>query len=156
MLQKIKNFKNFKNKCKIWVPITIQIFYFLKNILDPEFPYKIYTLGIISFERILIKIFVFNKSFNFNILVIPTIEFCNMSSLILLFIYNKLNQKKLIKKLNKILPLNWTWKFFTEIPSYSHINAKHVSKQINDKERKAAAMENLGIRFIIRKSCKEF
>jgi metal-sulfur cluster biosynthetic enzyme len=152
MYQKIKYFKN---KCKLWEPISIQIFYFLKNILDPEFPYKIYTLRIISFEMILIKIFVFNKSFNFNILIIPTIEFCNMSSLILLCIDNKLNQKKSIKKLNKILPLNWTWKFFSEIPSISHINAHYVSKQINDKERKAAAMENLGIRFIIKKSCKK-
>ena len=47
---------------------------------------------------------------------------------------------------------NWDWKFNIQIPRYSHLKSDNISKQINDKERESAAMENFGIRFVIKKS----
>jgi metal-sulfur cluster biosynthetic enzyme len=148
-----KNYcKKIRNKFKKWLPLSIQIFYYLKNILDPEFPNKIYSLGIISFEIIFVKIFLYIKCAFFGILLIPTIKYCGMSPLIALCVENKLNKKKLAKKLNKIFPSDWNWKFTVEIPFYAHLKAINISKQLNDKERKSAALENLGIRRIIKKS----
>jgi metal-sulfur cluster biosynthetic enzyme len=145
-----------KKKFKKWNPFSLQLFFYLKYILDPEFPYKIYALGIICFEKIFIKIFFFFKCVSFNILINPTNQICSMSPLIARCIENKLNKKKLAKKLDEIIPSKWNWKFSFEIPFYSHLRSLNISKQINDKERKSAAMENIGIRQIIAKSYEEF
>lgn len=145
----IKTQKIIMKKFKNWIPLSIQIFYYLKDILDPEYPNKIYTFGIVSFEGIFIEILYFCQIITIDHLLIPTIKICSMSPLMGISIQNKIYQKNLIKRLHQLIPKTWNWRFSIEIPNYSHLKSLNISKQLNDKERISAALENFGIRKVI-------
>ncbi|AFP65320.1 hypothetical protein CMESO_129 (nucleomorph) [Chroomonas mesostigmatica CCMP1168] len=144
--------KIFSNRClKIWAPLSIHLFYFLRNILDPEYPLKIYFLKIISFERIFIQVFSFNQTISFDFIFIPTIKKCSLSPLLGIFLENKIYKIQIAKKLSEILPKIWNWAFFFEMPFYSHTKSFVITKQLNDKERITSALENCSIRRTIKK-----
>ncbi len=138
------------NELKYWIPACVRIFTLLKKIRDPEFPYFLYNLNILSLEKILIENFILNQSINININVAPTYNMCTMSSIIGLSIENIIYNKYSGVVLKNYFPINWNWKYCIIILPAFHIKGLILTKQLNDKERISAAIENFSIRNIVK------
>jgi metal-sulfur cluster biosynthetic enzyme len=112
-----------------------EVFELIKNINDPEYPLTLEQLGVVSFERCTVKP---NKEV--EIYYTPTIPHCSMAQIIGLMI-----KVKLLNNLPK-----WM-KITVKITPTSHVKELDINKQINDKERVAAATENPNILNIIKR-----
>lgn len=73
----------------------------------------------------------------------PTIPNCSMAQIIGLMIKVKLNNN-----------LPRTMKIFVKVTAGAHLKEHDINKQINDKERVAAAVENPNIHAIIKRGFK--
>jgi hypothetical protein len=151
--------RNYQGNFKKWYPATLNISFFLENIIDPEMPKTLKQLKIISIEGIILERFVNYPHLILRFWVIPTVNNCSLSSLIGIFIQNIVFQRSVSEFIDTSFPKNWNWKFFIEIPIFSHFQGSSYTKQINDKERVSAAFENEGIRKMIeicyKKNCKK-
>ncbi|XP_058801092.1 MIP18 family protein galla-2 [Phymastichus coffea] len=103
------------------------IFELLRHINDPEHPLTLEQLNVV--EQSLIE--VDNKNNEINVKFTPTIPHCSMATLIGLSIRTQL--------LRKIPP---KFKVSVMITPGTHIAENAVNKQLADKERVAAALEN--------------
>uniref|UniRef100_A0A182M2C6 MIP18 family-like domain-containing protein n=1 Tax=Anopheles culicifacies TaxID=139723 RepID=A0A182M2C6_9DIPT len=104
-----------------------EIFDLIRNINDPEHPLTLEELHVL--EQSLIK--VDNEKSTVHILFTPTIPHCSMATLIGLSIR---------VKLLRVLPPRF--KVAVEINPGTHVSEHAVNKQLTDKERVAAAVEN--------------
>ena len=104
-----------------------EIFEHIRDITDPEHPYTLEQLNVINDE----SIFVDDSSGYVRIEFTPTVEHCSMATLIGLCIR---------VKLLRILPPRF--KLDIALAPGSHATEEAVNKQLNDKERVAAALEN--------------
>lgn len=105
------------------------VFQLLRNILDPEHPYSLEQLGVISLEDITITD-LFDDSIicskgqhikSINVIFTPTVPHCSMAGIIGLAVAYTLNIK---------------------IKEGSHSTENALNKQLSDKERVMAAFEN--------------
>ncbi|OII75163.1 uncharacterized protein cubi_03179 [Cryptosporidium ubiquitum] len=99
----------------------------IKDIIDPEYPLTLEQLNVVSLENIIIDhkeqiIFVFFK---------PTVTSCSQASLIGLSIYYKL-----------YTVFNRNFKIIIKVVKGTHDLEDLINKQLKDKERVYAALEN--------------
>uniref|UniRef100_A0A803PFD3 MIP18 family-like domain-containing protein n=1 Tax=Cannabis sativa TaxID=3483 RepID=A0A803PFD3_CANSA len=115
-------------------PLEIyDILFYLKVLLnfeDPEHPYSLEQLSVLSEESITVD----DKLGRILITFTPTIQHCSMATVIGLC---------LRVKLKHYFPPHY--KVDIKVSPGSHANEDSVNKQLNDKERVAAALENPNI-----------
>ena len=120
--QKLENNDKIEDEIDIY-----EIFDLIRNINDPEHPYNLEELNIISLEDIIVD----NKNKIITVYFTPTIETCGFVSLIGLSIKKKL--------LNFISP---KYNIDVLIKELKNENDKNLNKQMNDKERVEASNLN--------------
>ena len=121
-------------ECDEWD--TLEIFDLLRTINDPEHPLTLEELKVCQLELITLN----NEKSEINLNFTPTIPHCSMATLIGLCIRVKL-----------IRSLPARFKIKIEITPGSHSTEEQINKQLNDKERVAAALENNHLLEIVNK-----
>ncbi|GAQ78364.1 hypothetical protein KFL_000120120 [Klebsormidium nitens] len=104
-----------------------EIFDHIRDITDPEHPYSLEQLNVVSEEAIMVD----DKGSKVGIKFTPTVQHCSMATLIGLCIR--------VKLLRSLPP---RFKVDINVAPGSHASEAAVNKQLNDKERVAAALEN--------------
>ncbi|KAH8302045.1 hypothetical protein KR044_002236 [Drosophila immigrans] len=104
-----------------------EIFDLIRNINDPEHPLTLEQLHVVQEQLITIS----DKQNNVHVNFTPTIPHCSMATLIGLSIR--------VKLLRSLPP---RFKVTVEITPGTHASEYAVNKQLADKERVAAALEN--------------
>ncbi|KAK4262176.1 hypothetical protein QN277_027762 [Acacia crassicarpa] len=104
------------------------------DILDPEHPYSLEQLSVLSEESITVD----DKMGRILITFTPTIQHCSMATVIGLC---------LRVKLKHFFPPHY--KVDIKVSPGSHADEESVNKQLNDKERVAAALENPNLRQLV-------
>lgn len=104
-----------------------EVFDIIRNINDPEHPLTLEELHVTQLDNISVD----NAKNIVHIFFTPTIPHCSMATLIGLSIRVKL-----------IRALPPRFKVTVEITPGTHVSEQAVNKQLADKERVAAAMEN--------------
>ncbi|KAI4371906.1 hypothetical protein MLD38_010202 [Melastoma candidum] len=105
----------------------LEIFDHLRDIKDPEHPYSLEELKVITEDAIEVD----DSNSYVRVTFTPTVEHCSMATIIGLC---------LRVKLMRSLPPRF--KIDIRIAPGSHATEDAVNKQLNDKERVAAALEN--------------
>ena len=104
-----------------------EIFELIRGVRDPEHPLSLEELNVVRADAIHV-----NDEKNYiKLFFTPTVPHCSMSTLIGLC---------LRVKLMRSLPVRFKVDIYVE-PG-SHVSEQQVNKQLNDKERVAAALEN--------------
>ena len=106
---------------------TLEIFEHIRDIKDPEHPYSLEQLSVVGEE----KIFLDEAASRIVVSFTPTVQHCSMATLIGL---------SLRVKLMRVLPARF--KVDIRVTPGSHASEGAVNKQLNDKERVCAALEN--------------
>lgn len=106
----------------------------MRDIRDPEHPYSLEQLSVLSEESITVD----EKLGRILITFTPTIQHCSMATVIGLC---------LRVKLKHCFPPHY--KVDIKVSPGSHANEESVNKQLNDKERVAAALENPNLRQLV-------
>lgn len=104
-----------------------EIFEYIRHLNDPEHPLTLEQLNVVSLSNIL----VLDPGDIVHVRFTPTIPHCSMATLIGLSI-----RVKLLRSLPR------RFKVFVEITPGTHQSEEAINKQLNDKERVAAALEN--------------
>uniref|UniRef100_A0A1E1WWJ6 MIP18 family-like domain-containing protein n=1 Tax=Amblyomma aureolatum TaxID=187763 RepID=A0A1E1WWJ6_9ACAR len=114
-----------------------EVYDLIKDIRDPEKPHTLEELGVVCEEEIHVS--VGKDAYSYvSVTLIPTVPHCHLAAIIGLCVRTKLEEN---------LPDNFKLDIF--IKEGSHTTAAELTKQINDKERVAAAMENKNIRDMV-------
>ena len=121
----------------IYEPVTIdEVFSLLRDIKDPEHPeLSLAQLRVVKRDQI----FVDDRSNIIKVEYTPTIPTCSVAVLIGL---------TLLRKLQLCAPERF--KISVKISPGKHVQEKQVNKQLADKERVAAAMENPNLSKLVR------
>ncbi|KAL3107006.1 hypothetical protein niasHT_019402 [Heterodera trifolii] len=106
-----------------------EIFEHIRDINDPEHPYTLEQLNVVQEE--LIQVSADPTDPFVDVRFTPTIPHCSMAALIGLAIYAKLRRS-----------LHPSMKICVRISPGSHSTEESINRQLADKERVAAAMEN--------------
>lgn len=117
-----------------------EVYEHIRNIRDPEHPLTLEQLKVVAPELITVD----DDAGTCDVLFTPTIDHCSMATLIGL---------SLRVKLQRTLPRRF--KVRVSLTAGSHSTEQEVNKQLNDKERIAAAMENPALLQVINKSIAE-
>eukprot|EP00470_Lotharella_oceanica_P003050 CAMPEP_0170172804 /NCGR_PEP_ID=MMETSP0040_2-20121228/6076_1 /TAXON_ID=641309 /ORGANISM="Lotharella oceanica, Strain CCMP622" /LENGTH=162 /DNA_ID=CAMNT_0010413653 /DNA_START=18 /DNA_END=506 /DNA_ORIENTATION=- len=115
---------------------SLEIFDLIRNINDPEHPLTLEQLRVAKLDDIHVD----NKNNRIRIEFTPTIPHCSMATLIGLSIR--------VKLLRSLPP---RFKVDIAISPGTHNQEKAVNKQLNDKERVAAALENSNLLNVVNK-----
>lgn len=105
----------------------LEIFDHIRDIKDPEHPYSLEELKVITEDAVELN----DKQSHVRITFTPTVEHCSMATVIGLC---------LRVKLMRSLPPRY--KVDIRVAPGTHATEAAVNKQLNDKERVAAALEN--------------
>ncbi|KAL8104078.1 hypothetical protein AgCh_028343 [Apium graveolens] len=105
----------------------LEIFDHIRDIKDPEHPYSLEDLKVITEDAIEVD----DKRSYVRVTFTPTVEHCSMATVIGLC---------LRVKLMRSLPSRY--KVDIRVAPRTHATEAAVNKQLNDKERVAAALEN--------------
>ena len=106
---------------------NVEVFEHLRHLNDPEHPLTLEQLNVISLENIRCN----DSLSRCDVFFTPTVPHCSMATLIGLSIR--------VKLLRSLPP---RFKVSVHISPGSHSSEFAVNKQLNDKERVAAALEN--------------
>lgn len=104
-----------------------EVFDTLRRVSDPEHPLSLEELNVVSLEHIRVH----RQSKQVEVEFTPTIPHCSLATLIGLC---------LRVQLGRCLPLGW--KSHVSIRAGTHVQELQINKQLADKERVAAAIEN--------------
>ncbi|TIB16009.1 hypothetical protein E3P89_00508 [Wallemia ichthyophaga] len=104
-----------------------ELFHLLKDINDPEHPLTLEQLAVVSKAQITVD----DEQNEATILFTPTIPHCSMSTLI-----------GLCLRVRLIRSLPPRFKVDVRVREGTHMQEAAINKQLNDKERVAAALEN--------------
>ncbi|XP_050075722.1 MIP18 family protein galla-1 [Anopheles maculipalpis] len=120
------------------------IYDFLRTIRDPEKPNTLEDLGVVYEDGIFV-----NETTPGNVGVVrvefnPTVPHCSLATLIGLCIRMKIERN-----------INHSLKLDIYIKKGAHTTEDEINKQINDKERIAAAMENPNLKQLVENCIKE-
>ncbi|KAL2457621.1 hypothetical protein Fot_56140 [Forsythia ovata] len=110
------------------------VFKVFLDIRDPEHPYSLEQLSVLSEESITVD----EKLGRILITFTPTIQHCSMATVIGLC---------LREKMKDYVPPHF--KVDIKVAPGSHADEESVNKQLNDKERVAAALENPNLRQLV-------
>ncbi|KAL9246963.1 hypothetical protein vseg_020441 [Gypsophila vaccaria] len=105
----------------------LEIFDHIRDIKDPEHPYSLEQLKVVTEDSVEVD----DKRSHVRVTFTPTVEHCSMATVIGLC---------LRVKLLRSLPSRY--KVDIRVAPGSHATEAAVNKQLNDKERVAAALEN--------------
>ncbi|XP_054712785.1 cytosolic iron-sulfur assembly component 2A-like [Uloborus diversus] len=119
-----------------------EVYDLIKNIRDPEKPQTLEELGVINESDITVQVYA--KCRMVKIELTPTVPHCSLATIIGLCVRIKLEKY-------------WgkQWKLDIYLKEGTHETAGAVSKQLNDKERIAAAMENPELQKIVENCISE-
>eukprot|EP01029_Cantina_marsupialis_P028477 TRINITY_DN776219_c0_g1_i1.p1 TRINITY_DN776219_c0_g1~~TRINITY_DN776219_c0_g1_i1.p1 ORF type:complete len:160 (+),score=40.46 TRINITY_DN776219_c0_g1_i1:59-538(+) len=106
---------------------SLEVFELIRHIRDPEHPLSLEQLKVVQPNLVHVN----NAKNEIDILIYPTIPHCTLAKLIGLCI-----RVKLIRSVPE------RFKISVKIAPGSHEDEEGVNKQLNDKERVAASMEN--------------
>jgi len=126
--------------------LQFTIYDLIKTIRDPEKPNNLEELNVV--DENLVHVYPFGTSgekFVANIEFVPTIQHCSLAPLIGLCIRTKLERS---------LP-DATVKLDIFVKQGTHSTVDEINKQINDKERVAAALENPNLRETVEMCIKD-
>uniref|UniRef100_A0ACD5UU24 Uncharacterized protein n=2 Tax=Avena sativa TaxID=4498 RepID=A0ACD5UU24_AVESA len=112
----------------------LEIFDHIRDIKDPEHPYSLEELKVVTEESVEIS----DELSHVRVTFTPTVEHCSMATIIGLC---------LRVKLMRSLPPRY--KVDIRVAPGSHATEAAVNKQLNDKERVAAALENSNLLDIV-------
>ncbi|XP_008783488.1 protein AE7-like 1 [Phoenix dactylifera] len=112
----------------------LDVFDSVRDIRDPEHPYSLEQLSVLSEESITVD----EKLGRIQITFTPTVQYCSMATVIGLCLRVKLMQ---------CFPPHF--KVDINVTPGSHADEESVNKQLNDKERVAAALENPNLRQLV-------
>jgi len=125
------------------IDLVGETFDIIRNIQDPEKAQTLEELDVVQ-EELVRVVKLYEDEYLISIEFVPTVPHCSLASLIGLCIRVKLQENLLCH-----------YKLDINIKSDSHNEAASISKQINDKERIAAAMENPALMQIIQECIGE-
>ncbi|XP_020084088.1 protein AE7-like [Ananas comosus] len=111
-----------------------EIFDHIRDIKDPEHPYSLEQLNVVTEDSIEVN----DEKSHVRVTFTPTVEHCSMATIIGLCL-----RVKLIRSLPS------RYKVDIRIAPGTHATEATVNKQLNDKERVAAALENLTLLEVI-------
>ncbi|ETV86719.1 hypothetical protein H257_01818 [Aphanomyces astaci] len=106
---------------------ALEVFEMLRHLNDPEHPLTLEQLKVMTLDNIVVN----DVDSHVKVQFTPTIPHCSMATLIGLCI-----RVKLLRSLPK------RFKVDIRITPGAHITEDAINKQLNDKERVAAALEN--------------
>ncbi|KAK8816869.1 hypothetical protein WA577_002663, partial [Blastocystis sp. JDR] len=115
---------------------ALEVFNYLRTIKDPEYPMNLEQLNVIQLANISVD----NELNKVTVFFTPTIPNCTQAAVIGLCIR---------VKLDRCLPLRLKSRVF--IAPGTHNTEESLNRQINDKERVAAALENPSLLKVIEK-----
>mmetsp|Transcript_28726 Transcript_28726/g.66271 ORF Transcript_28726/g.66271 Transcript_28726/m.66271 type:complete len:155 (-) Transcript_28726:205-669(-) len=107
------------------------VFDVIRTIKDPEHPYSLEELNVVSEHGVDVRFDEHTGYSNISLNFTPTVPHCSLAILIGLCIRVKC-QRELVGK----------FKLDIAVPQGTHQTASEVTRQVNDKERVAAAQEN--------------
>jgi metal-sulfur cluster biosynthetic enzyme len=116
----------------------LEIFDLIKSINDPEHPVSLEQLNVVRPEHIYIR----KESTGPTVVLVhftPTIPHCSMATLIGLSI-----QIKLLRSLSSS-----KYRLLVQIRPGTHNSEEAINRQLSDKERVAAAVENSNLRRVV-------
>ncbi|KAK9802584.1 hypothetical protein WJX73_007562 [Symbiochloris irregularis] len=116
---------------------ALEVFEHIRDITDPEHPYSLEQLNVVSEELITVN----DQSGRVRLNFTPTVAHCSMATLIGL---------SLRVKLMRSLPPRFKVDIY--ITPGAHSTEAAINKQLNDKERVAAALENPNLLEMVNKS----
>lgn len=117
------------------------IYNMISNIRDPEHPYTLEQLNVVSPELIEVDPDLRWVDIRFT----PTVPHCSLSSMIGLSI-----RVKLMKYIPKVMKVKIT------VAKGTHAQEEELNKQLNDKERVSAALENPHLMEVINSNINEW
>jgi len=117
----------------------------IKDIGDPEKPETLEELDVVREELVRVTRPLNKGSYLVNVEFVPTVPHCSLATLIGLCIRTKLDRD---------LPPG-QFKIDIAVREGTHSTAGEVTKQINDKERVAAALENPNLRDTVERCIKD-
>jgi metal-sulfur cluster biosynthetic enzyme len=124
-----------------------EVFDIIRNIQDPEHPHTLEALGVVSLEQVELKQEGDDHSTtSVHVRFTPTIPHCSMATLIGLC---------LRVKLHRSLPLPGRFKVNVQIEPGTHASEKAINKQLRDKERVCAALENKHLAGVVNKCIRQ-
>jgi len=117
-----------------------EVFELIRNLNDPEHPLTLEQLKVATLENVRVD----DSRSTISIRFTPTIPHCSMATLIGLCI-----RVKLLRSLPQ------RFKVRVEVSPGAHASEAAVNKQLNDKERVAAALENAHLLGVVNKCLEE-
>lgn len=138
-----------------WVPIGFSVLGQLCDIIDPEYPVELVHLEVLVLEAIEIIPKPSSQRTIHIISFFPTYGQCKLAPLIGISIIIVLFQKSTIYKLVNKYNLRWLMEFKITIGKKYHTAAENITKQLNDKDRLSAALENNAIRLSVLRCMKK-
>ena len=121
-----------------------EVFDIIRNIQDPEHPNTLEQLAVVSLEQVEVKDGNDSQSSVANIRFTPTIPHCSMATLIGLCV---------TVKLMRSLPSRF--KICVQIEPGTHASERAINKQLRDKERVCAALENKHLAGVVNKCIQQ-
>ena len=115
---------------------NIEVFEHIRHICDPEHPLSLEQLKVVQLQHVTVD----NATDSVDVVFTPTIPHCSMATLIGLCL-----RVKLIRSLPR------RFKARVSVFPGSHQKEHAINKQVNDKERVAAALENPHLREVLNK-----
>lgn len=116
---------------------SLEVYDIIRTIRDPEKPNTLEELDVVTEECVEVKLLA-DDEYLIIIRFTPTVPHCSLATLIGLC---------LRVKLQRCLPFKHKLEIY--ISEGSHSTEEDINKQINDKERVAAAMENPNLQEIV-------
>lgn len=117
-----------------------EVFDMIRNLQDPEHPLTLEELNVLDIDSVKID----NKANTCKVEFTPTIPHCSMATLIGLSIKVKLLRS---------LPSNF--KTEVSIKTGAHASEAAINKQLADKERVAAALENMNLLQVVNRCLED-
>jgi hypothetical protein len=118
-----------------------ELWFIIRDIRDPEFPYTLSQLRVLSPAGTLperpvpsqLGLRICSELCLIRIVFTPTVPHCSLSTLIGLAIRYKIETEFLVQI---------GWKILIEVSAGTHDQANEINRQLRDKERISAALEN--------------
>ncbi|XP_014663471.1 PREDICTED: MIP18 family protein FAM96A-like [Priapulus caudatus] len=120
--------------------IALEVYDLIKDIKDPERPDTLEDLSVVYEDGVKVENLtgLCDERYKISVIFTPTVAHCHLATLIGLCIRVRLQEE-----------LPHSYKLSIYLKEGSHDTATEVSKQINDKERVSAALENPSLRELV-------
>ena len=118
----------------------------IRTIKDPEFPHTLEELEVVDPDLVKVNINEEHRMINFEVTWVPTSPTCGFALNIALCIRVKLQRELSVKEWAKI---------DIYVQEGKHDNKEGIDRQVNDKERVFAALENEAVAGAIEELIKE-